>query len=110
MVSTNVIQLQFSLPDIMSMVPAGALSLTYYLKKKYDLSKYVKYFKEIGLIILCIFFSLFYINNGINSQSILQNNMLVSSSLTFGLMNMILSDNYVLPSTSFKSFIDFLLA
>jgi hypothetical protein len=110
MSSPNTTQLQFSLPDIISMVPAGVLSLTYYLKKRYDLSKYVKYFKEIGLLILCTFFSLFYIYNGINSQSILQNNMLVGGSLTYGLMNMILSDNYVLPSTSFDSYINFMLS
>ncbi len=109
--STNptVIQIQMSMPNILSMLPAGILSATYLLKKKYDLSKYIKYIKEIGLIILCVFFSLFYINNGVNSQCILQNNMLVGGSLTYGLMSMILSDKFVSPNTSFDSFVNFLL-
>lgn len=106
--NSNVIQIQMSVPNMLSILPAGILSTTYILMKKYDLSKYVKYIKEIGLIILCVFFSLFYINNGINSQSILQNNMFVGGSLTYGLMSMILSDKFVMPKT-LDSFVNFLL-
>ena len=53
--STNptVIQIQMSMPNILSMLPAGILSATYLLKKKYDLSKYIKF-----ILIIQLFFRL----------------------------------------------------
>ncbi len=105
--SPTIIQLEFSLPNLIGYLPAGILSMTYFLKKKYDINPYIKYIKEMGLIILCVFFSLFYINNG-TTQSMLKNNMLIGGSLTYGLMNMILSDRFVTPNT-FDSIVNFML-
>lgn len=103
----NIIQLQLSIPNLIGYLPVSILSMTYFLRKKYNISPYIKYIKEMGLIILCVFFSLFYINNG-TTQNILRSNMLIGGSITYGLMNMILSDKYV-SSNTLDSFVNFML-